>query len=186
MNTVKRILTQDTNTAIEDGNPFYYLFFMEKKRNIIMDGFFTKIALSNTFFTMNGLYVSVRISQKQTDSPALESDIECENKYFIFFDPYTIDNRHTTETIIEMEEKLLSMYGVNAESKTPIYLFKTQLLNGSLKIHHPMCMKDSACRSTKESEKTQQYILKVSGIWENAYNYGITYKFTPYIYDVNV
>ena len=33
------------------------IYFLDKKRNIIMDGNFTKIIYSNDWFTMNGLYI---------------------------------------------------------------------------------------------------------------------------------
>jgi hypothetical protein len=40
-------------------------FFSEKKKNIIVDGTFTKIVYSNEYFTMNGLYVSFRVCDIQ-------------------------------------------------------------------------------------------------------------------------
>ena len=33
------------------------VFFSDKKKNIIMDGTFTKIQYSESFFTMNGIFV---------------------------------------------------------------------------------------------------------------------------------
>ena len=182
----------------------YFLFFMERKRNIIMDGgYFTKLSISNSFFTMNGIYTNVTITQKTTDDcvygidnaknkydqlhnntiytnePNVSYPTTPQNstKYYIYFDPYTLSNRTNTESIIQLEETVLQMYGVVCPNKTPVYTLKNQLHNGVFKIHQVLTTNMQAidgCIFTPQNT----YILKISGVWENAYNYGITYKCT--------
>ena len=181
----------------------YFLFFMERKRNIIMDGgYFTKLSISNSFFTMNGIYTNVTITQKTTDDcvygidntknkyDQLHNTIytnetpisylatpQNSTKYYIYFDPYTLSNRTNTESIIQLEETVLQMYGVVCPNKTPVYTLKNQLHNGVFKIHQVLSTNMPAidgCIFTPQNT----YILKISGVWENANNYGITYKCT--------
>ena len=183
----------------------YFLFFMERKRNIIMDGgYFTKLSISNSFFTMNGIYTNVTITQKTTDDVIYGIDNaknkydqihnnssiytneqhvsypttpQNSTKYYIYFDPYTFSNRTNTESIIQLEETVLQMYGVVCPNKTPVYTLKNQLHNGVFKIHQVLSTNMSAidgCIFTPQNK----YILKISGVWENAHNYGITYKCT--------
>jgi hypothetical protein len=228
----------------------YFLFFMERKRNIIMDGgYFTKISISNSFFTMNGIYTIVTITQKLTDdgvygientknkydqlrsTPSLlacskgtgvtshtEYEETPENdkthlplgntfrplgvcrglhstipinepsvsypttpqnstKYYIYFDPYTLSNRTITESIIQLEETILQMYGVVCPNKTPVHTLKNQLHNGVFKIHQVLSTNMPAIDGCIFMQQNT-YILKISGVWENAHNYGITYKCT--------
>jgi hypothetical protein len=180
----------------------YFIFFMERKRNIIMDGgYFTKISISNSFFTMNGIYTNVTITQKPPDDSFYGSDVaktkydqmhytiqnepsvsssystpQNSTKYYIYFDPYTLSNRTNTESIIQLEETILQMYGVLCPSKTPIYTLKNQLHNGVFKIHQSFIT--HTLPNNEHITLQNKYTLKISGVWENAHNYGITYKCT--------
>ena len=51
-------------------------------------------------------------------------------------------------------------------NKKPVYRISEQLNNGYLKIFN-----ESVCKDTNE------FILKIYGIWENEFEYGLTYKF---------
>jgi hypothetical protein len=46
------LITYEQSEVIE-----FFLFFTDKKKNIIIDGVFSKILYSNQYFTMNGLYL---------------------------------------------------------------------------------------------------------------------------------
>jgi len=165
-------------------------FFMEKRKNLIMDGHFTKLVFSNHLFTMTGLYVYFDLfthalpplpltAKPPTDRNTFFPSVGY--KQYIHFDPYTLDNRQTTESICELERWILSCYGAHLATKTPAYSLSTQLYGGVLKIH----AEDSGCGGyaasvapvDHESRTFSRYFLKISGVWETAYQYGITYKF---------
>jgi hypothetical protein len=167
-------LSQIKHLAQTGSSSEYFFFFMERKPNIIMDGFFTKISVSTSFFTMNGLFLTFGIREKHTDDVYTNDTVSSlqngyDNKYYIYFDPYTIENRYTTECVIQLEEIILKMYGSTIPSKTPVYSLKTQLQGGTFKIHRE-----------QSNEMQGKYILKISGVWESAHSYGVTYKCTVY------
>ena len=56
--------------------------------------------------------------------------------------------------------------------KTPVYNLKNQLQNGSVKYYRPFYKEDTyKIQSTVDS-----YYIKISGIWEDQYEIGITFK----------
>lgn len=159
-----------------------------------MDGFFTKIAVSTSCFTMNGVFLTFGLREaKPNGRVEPETDGAYESKYYISFDPYTIENRHTTESILCMEEMILQMYGSTLLcGKTPVFSLKTQLQCGALKIHREPFSKFSGLRSESADQHSKcgeqslvgksgggKYVLKISGVWESATGYGVTYKCTP-------
>lgn len=147
-----------------------------------MDGVFSKIVYSTEYFALNGIYVSVPITQKKLyesfrQDVKLTQDIDEYDhmgyKHYIHFDPYTLDNRRSTEMICRLEETILNMYSPTSPKKQ-MYSLKTQLLNGVIKIHTDT----SSANHVSTHTDVSQYILKISGVWETGYSYGITYKFT--------
>ena len=146
-----------------------------------MDGCFTKLVYSNSRFAMNGVYVSVFITNRKIfDNPRIDrytdtSGEEGGHKYYIQFDPYTLDNRQYTESMFELEEQILAMYIPSNSSKKKVYSLKVQIVNGVLKIHNET---DGGTQPTRDIRDVQtQYCLKISGVWETSFSYGITYKF---------
>ena len=125
--------------------------FLEKKMNMIMDGYFTKIVFTNPFMTMNGLFFQLPIKKS----------IYSKSLYFLQFDPVCHKDLITQMSIIEKQliQYYISFYKVQ---KTPVYTLKTQLQNGSIKYY-------------KNSVGGLLYI-KISGIWENPTEVGITFK----------
>ena len=63
-----------------------------------------------------------------------------------------------------IEKHLMEKY--NSTTKTPIYRISEQLNNGFLKIFN-----ETECKETND------FILKIYGIWETECEYGLTYKF---------
>jgi len=139
------LLLQQTDFFIKN------VYFLEKKLNMIMDGYFTKIVLTNSFMTMNGLFFQLPIKKlNYSKSP-----------YFLQFDPVCHKDLITQMSIIEKQliQYYMSFYKVQ---KTPVYTLKNQLQNGSIKYY-------------KNSVGGLLYI-KISGIWENPSEVGITFK----------
>jgi hypothetical protein len=97
-----------------------FIFFTEKKKNIIIDGIFTKILYSTPYFTMTGLYIQFQICSKFS-SDDISNDNEClSHKTYMQFNPSVDKNKTQIESICEIETHILNVYS------------KTQL------IHHPV------------------------------------------------
>ena len=77
-------------------------------------------------------------------------------------------NTNTHQTLIEqlkmIEENILKKIVVN--NKTPQLKINEQFNNGNIKVFEDIC---------NNTECT--FVLKISGVWETQYNYGLTYKF---------
>jgi hypothetical protein len=192
--------------------------FLDIKKNIIIDGTFTKLIYSTSNVIFNGIYLIFPIiitdeeSNKKTPPfykkntyeegsiresitsdgrsktahrinedgflthPHLEhwqrgdSLMKIGGKYHI--SSFSILNQHNINIIKELNriehsiiEYAKDYYNIN---KTNIYSLRNQLKHGSIKIYNSL--------QTRECDNTNT-IIKISGIWENDQNIGITYKF---------
>ena len=119
------------------------IFFTEKKKNIIIDGIFTKILYSTAYFTMAGLYIHFQLCSKfSTDglSPHdnKSSKDNATHKTYIQFNSSTESNKFQIESICEIETKILQLYSQTQlihQTKNPVYGLKTQLYSGSIRSH---------------------------------------------------
>jgi hypothetical protein len=139
------ILLQQSDFLIKN------VYFLEKKINMIMEGYFTKILFTNSFMTMNGIFFQLPIKKlNYSKSP-----------YFLQFDQGCHKDLINQMSVIEKQliQYYMSFYKVQ---KTPVYALKNQLQNGSIKYY-------------KNSVGGLLYI-KISGIWENHSEVGITFK----------
>ncbi len=133
--------------------------FLEPKKNILMDGFFTKINYLSKWFTMSGLFFYLPIKIKSI----------IREKSCIKFDPYLPDNHEFIQKFAIIENNLLDFYNSNKQlSFMKQLLLSKQLFNGTLKINY----EDINLLQTDETD----FIIKISGIWQNSKEIGITYK----------
>ena len=132
------------------------IYFSEPiKNNVMIDGFFIRIMYSTNLFVLNGITLLIPLN-----------DIYIEkyyNKYKCSFNVNT--HRELIENIKSIEEKLLK--DVNIKNKIPQFKVADQLKNGNIKIFLENIQKIT----------NNLFMLKISGIWETATQYGITYKF---------
>jgi hypothetical protein len=75
------------------------------------------------------------------------------------------ENENEIKKICNIEKNILDKIGIIG--KTPIFKITEQLMSSSIKLFTENLNK---CTN-------KQFILKMSGIWENEMEYGITYKF---------
>ena len=148
------------------------IYFLETKKNMIMNGMFTKLIYTTENYTMNGLYIYLPV---ETLSP---TRWVYQNAAFMI-----------EKQILEMYSKLntarskktpsygLSNYfPVKSYNTIDSFLF-TPLRAQSASPHSPAPEGNiSAQRCKNEKKMTKHYMLKISGIWETASDYGITYK----------
>jgi hypothetical protein len=131
------------------------VFFNDSiKNNIINEGMFIRIIYSTQNVVLNGIYLLITINNIISE--------KYYSKYRCNFN--IIQNIDVIENIKTIEEDLLAK--IEIKNKIPQYKIYDQLKNGNLKIFTDIGNK-SVC----------SFILKISGIWETSYNYGLTYKF---------
>ena len=131
-----------------------YVFFCEPiKNNVMNDGNFIRILYSTQHFVLNGIYLLINLN-----------DITCEKFYSKYKCNFNISvHKEIIDKLKQIEEQLLKKYNTNKIASYKIY---EQLKSGFIKIF------------TDVGNRSQcSFILKISGIWETQYNYGLTYKF---------
>ena len=129
------------------------VYFCEPiKNNVMNEGKFIRILYSTHNLVLNGIYLLVHIN-----------DITCDkyyNKYKCNFN--TLHNKDIIDNIKTIEENILRKIEIKKIPQLKIY---EQLRNGNIKLFNEV--NKSFC----------SFILKISGIWETQFNYGLTYKF---------
>ena len=118
------------------------------------DGNFIRILYSTPFFILNGIYLAVIMNQLSVERYF--------NKYKCAFD--IANNMETIYRIKHIEETILSKIKING--KIPHYKVYEQIRNGNIKVF-----------ADNIDDVTNKFLLKIAGIWETDYSYGLTYKF---------
>jgi hypothetical protein len=135
------------------------IYFLDKKRNIIMDGNFTKIMYSNDKFTMNGLYILFPIETISNER----------NSNMFRFNPHNTNNVTAINDISKLEYRIIEYYKNTFQCKGKISnLLSKQLYLGSLKLYKEQGVVDNNI--------LKKYVIKISGVWESQDEVGITYK----------
>lgn len=138
-----------------------HVYFCEPIKNTIMnDGNFIRILYSTNQVVFNGIYLLITLN-----------DIICEkyyNKYKYMFNINNEFHKNLIENLKNIEENILK--NINIENKIPQYKITEQLKNGYIKLFQNI-------QTNNQINKDYKFILKISGIWENNHNYGLTYKF---------
>lgn len=133
--------------------------FLDSKKNIIMEGLFTKLNFLTEWFTMNGLYFNFPIEIK---------NISLGEKNIVKFDAYTKQNISIIQYFSSIEQKLLYFYSiVKGKSLQKNNLLTKQLYSGHMKV---------IIENVSLYSGSKLLILKISGIWETDNEIGITYK----------
>ena len=140
------------------------VYFLDKKQNIIFDGFFTKIMYSNELFLMNGVFFQFPIKIVKLS--------ENMNKYYVSFNPHLTSNSEVLQGFADIENALLEHYKkMNNCNKKINNMLSKQIYSGGIKIFNgyrkervgfnvgPLCL-----------------VIKISGVWETNDEIGITYK----------
>ena len=133
-------------------NPNHVLFCEPIRNTILNKGSFVRILYSTSYFSLNGIYLHVLLHKLTIE------------KYYNKCKGYFNVSNHQViiEKIRTIEEQILHKY--NIHTKTPQY-----------KIYEQMCNGFFFCDNLEHSN--ENVILKISGIWENEKQYGLTYKF---------
>ena len=139
------------------------LYYLDPIKNTVIDNSnFIRILYSNKLLTLNGIYIYLDFS-----NITLINNNNNRGKYSI--DLNNISNNKIILFIKNLEENILN----NSIIKNKIQSKKlTELLsNGYIK----------NINNTFNIKNNSKFILKISGIWESDFEYGLTYK----ILDIN-
>ncbi len=136
-----------------------HIFLQEPvKNNIIDDSKFIRIIYSNNIFSINTLYIVFNLHIVQVENYF--------NKHKFVFNI----KQHTKviNQLKSIEETILDKIFIN--NKKPVFRLYDQLNSGNIKL-----FKDNL--KLHKINNDNEFIIKISGIWDNEYEYGITYKF---------
>ena len=149
-----------------------YTYFLEQKKNIIMDGYFTKIIYSNDHFTMNGVYLNFFISDSKTHTVM--------NKKNIYFNPYHEKNIDLIKSISMLELNILELYkqtyssGKSTSEPIPYTKNYKKISNNLAKQLYSGIIKVT---NHSNVSSMNQCVIKISGVWENYDEMGITFTY---------
>jgi uncharacterized CHY-type Zn-finger protein len=124
------------------------------KNNIMTEGNFIRILYSTSSVLLNGIYLFVIINE-----------FTCEKYYNKYRCTFNVNaHKDQVSRLKEIEENILQK--INIRAKLPQMKIYEQLKNGNVKVFNEVSNKSSS-----------SFILKISGVWETQFNYGLTYKF---------
>lgn len=139
------------------------IIFSDSKKNIIMDGNFTKIIYSNSIISTNGIFINFPIH--------IFSIENISNKYVVKFLTRDLDNYDIIISFSQLEIQLLEYYKQYYNcNKTISTILHDQLHHGNIKLHI-----ENHILNYTNIDKIKVF-LKISGIWETENSVGITYK----------
>ena len=140
------------------------IFFQEAIKNTIMtDSNFIRIIYSDELIMLNGVCLEFTL-------PIIYID-KSFNKFKCNFDKQL--NHTLIQLICKAEYDILAKCSEKNINKIPIYRISDQLRNGIIKV-----MNLSINSSNTTNNVNKKFIIKISGIWSNDLEYGLTYKFT--------
>lgn len=162
------------NLCLQDWSPLptQFLQFTEKKKNAVMDhGTFTNLLYAHAHFTMYGLFLRCRIV---VDPPGfMRNDLfvhlaEDNSTTVLYFNPALEDNAAMVQSLIPLEKQVLDSYErIHDTKKNMVYSLAHHLTHGMLRIDNTQQMPSSL----------QDYVLRISGVWESDTHVGLTYRF---------
>lgn len=174
------------------------IFLLENKRNIIMDGKFTKIVYSDDLFMTNGIFINVpfmldhfstdshsarsiqnsakSIVENSMDTNILSLSPASYTKCFLLFKAAESNNEKIIQELIRIEYCILEFYKqIFKCGKKTTTILKSQLHNGCIKTYIDMSEYEALFKSQFPMKRV--FVLKISGIWEDYGSIGLTYKF---------
>jgi hypothetical protein len=146
--------------------------FLDVKKNMIMEGNFTKLIYSDSCVTLNGIYIKFPIQYQCAE--------KIMNKNIAKFNSSQSSNYLFIKQLLLIEENLLEYYKQYFHcNKDSNLLLREQLNMGQLKLYKEYNSEDPKNTFTPidPPTKSPKIMVKISGIWENKYQIGLTYKF---------
>lgn len=135
------------------------LFLMESRKNIILDGKFTKITNSDELFATNGVYIHTPLCSTTVDRQS--------SKTLLKFPVSNKQNMKLISGLSQIEQSILEYYKHLLNNNKQIVLsLSDNMKNGYVKLYRE-CFQNSS----------NNYVIKISGVWEDQNRIGLTFKF---------
>ena len=135
--------------------------FLETRKNILMEGTFTKIIYSNYDIVINGIYLRIPFNDYVYDKSY--SRIVLKNNKI---------NKDYINIISKYEYYILNYFKhINSCAKQQKCLLKEQFSSMNFKVY-----RENYPNNNNNNNMNYDIVLKISGIWENEKEYGLTYK----------
>lgn len=135
-----------------------HIYFTERVVNtVINNSYFIKILYSNQNIIITGVYILLNLKIQRVD------------EYFKKL-KYVIDMKHDASIlnrVFQIEKEILEKYNCRKNKK---YSIREMLSGGNIKIY------PNQNHIQNTNQKMYTFTLKISGIWENETEYGVTYK----------
>ena len=145
--------------APEQYKPNTIMFSEKIKNNILNNGYFYRIYYSDEYFTSNGLFIYFNLKNVKIEKYF--------NKIKCIFDKKA--NTKIISFIKNLEISILKSLPIIA-NKIFVHRIEEQLNNNFIKIF-------SNSEWSHETKSNINILLKISGVWENNGEYGITFRF---------
>ena len=147
--------------------------FLDTKKNIIVDGNFTKIIYADTYVTLNGIYARFPLKP-------MNNETANKNNYF-HFNPNISYNYSIIKNLADLESSIVEYYSREyGIQKKGVHILMNQLLTGKIKLYREgggIGTGTGTGKLNNERQGEQDIIIKISGVWETNDEVGITYKF---------
>ena len=144
----------------KDFNKNFLMLSEKTKNNIMNDGYFYRLYYSDEYGTSKGLFLGFELQQVSIEKYF--------NKLKCGFD--TAGNSNIIGFIKAVEKSILDIMP-EKQGKYPTYRIEEQLQNGFIKIFY------NNNQNTPTKYTSVKLLLKVSGIWTSAKEYGVTFRF---------
>ena len=140
------------------------ILFLDTKKNIIIDGHFTKLIYADDVVTINGIFIAFPIRISGID--------RLMNRNSMSFQLSSGNNPEVIKEISVFENRLIEYYKCeySIQKKTNLML-TNQLATCKIKLYKEFST------INKNTGFAPKIVLKISGIWETADEIGVTYKF---------
>ena len=142
---------------LDDFSQHFVMLSEKTKNNVMNNSDFYRLYYSDTLHNSNGLYVFFTLR-----------DISI-SKYFNKLKA-TFNNKVNQAHILKLqsvEKQILDLF--SNKKKTPVYRISEQLNNNFIKIFGEL--------NNSNKETSFKIILKVSGIWSDINEFGLTFRF---------
>lgn len=138
----------------------------DKKRNVVIDGLFSKIIYSTENVTLSGIYINIPMI-------ALKS-VKCDNDIFLQYNLSDSTNIRIIQELSKIEYLLLDYYKKFNNIHSNISTSMTRRLqSGKFKFSSINRL------DLTNLTKNMKIVIKISGIWETANEIGLAVKFVP-------
>lgn len=153
---------------------------LDTRRNIMMEGNFTKILYYDDVLISNGIYLKFPLQKtraslytegrpvRETFPISLKNQEQNSTRCIFYFNPHTQENQSLFQQLSFIEAKLIDFYTKQKNvNKCAVYGLRNQLYSGNIKYY----------QDCDNAGANMMYILKIAGFWETNDSVGITYKF---------